>query len=336
VQVTPQDAHIQYQGRVGMRQSGPAEIYWPGSSVALRFKGTGLQAVLRDERGYNHFNIIIDDSLVRTIRIDTVKRSYTLAADLSDKEHTIELSKRADWFRGKTWFYGFEATAGTRLRRLPAKKRMIEFYGNSITVGAAVEDFHGDSGDSTYTNNYRSYASITARHFNAGYSCIASSGIGLMVSWGSLIMPDIWDLLDPADSTSKWSFAGKQPDVVVVNLLQNDYALFGLPDHPQFKKRFGKQAPGKDSVVRVYAGFVSRIRQHYPGAWIVCALGPMDAVSPGSPWPGYIEEAVASLHDEKILTHFFPYLNKPGHPKIADQQQMADALIDLIRRRVGW
>jgi hypothetical protein len=39
----------------------------------------------------------------------------------------------------------------------------MEFYGNSITAGYAIEDFSGnDQPDSTYTNNYLSYAAITA------------------------------------------------------------------------------------------------------------------------------------------------------------------------------
>jgi hypothetical protein len=34
-------------------------------------------------------------------------------------------------------------------------------------------------------------------------------------------------------------------------------------------------------------------------------LGAMDATKEGSPWPGYIEKAVAGLHDKGIYTHFF-------------------------------
>jgi len=47
----------------------------------------------------------------------------------------------------------------------PHKK--MEFYGNSITCGFGVEDSVTDSGLSKYENNYLSYASITARHYNA-------------------------------------------------------------------------------------------------------------------------------------------------------------------------
>ncbi len=62
----------------------------------------------------------------------------------------------------------------------------------------------------------------------------------------------------------------------------------------------------------------------------------MDAVRPGSPWPGYIETAVASLQDKKIFTHFFPYRNRPGHPKEKEHEQMAAELIAVIEQHVKW
>lgn len=334
--VRPNDPNLQTDGRINILNPDVAEIYWPGSSVKIKFSGTAIKATLKDERGFNFFNIIIDDSIVRTLKVDSVKTTYTLASGLSEGTHTVELAKRADWFRGKTSFYGFQLAAGSKTYDVPVKKRMIEFYGNSITVGAAVEDTISDNGDSTFTNNYHSYASITARHFNARYSCIASSGIGIMVSWGSLIMPDIYDRLNPDDSTSKWDFSRAQPDVVVINLFQNDCALTSLPDHPQFKRRFGNKPPTEDFIINAYSNFVQRIRNHYANAYIICVLGTMDAVKPGSPWPGYIDKSVASLHDPKIMTHFFDYKNTPGHPKVQEQAKMADDLIRFIENRINW
>jgi len=334
--IRPGDGKLQTDGRINIQNPDVAEIYWPGSSVKIKFSGTEVKATLKDERGFNFFNVIIDDSLLQTLKIDTAKTTYTLVAGLPEGNHTVELSKRADWFRGKTLFYGFQLASGSKLLQLPAKKRMIEFYGNSITVGAAVEDNIGDKGDSTFTNNYRSYASITARHFNARYSCIASSGIGIMVSWGSLIMPEIYDRLNPDDSTSKWDFSKAQPDIVVINLFQNDCALLTLPEHAQFKRRFGDKNPTEEFIIKAYSNFVQRIRDHYPGAYIVCVLGTMDAVKPGSPWPGYIEKSVTALHDPKILTHFFAYKNSPGHPKVQEQKKMADDLIRFIDSHIQW
>jgi hypothetical protein len=62
----------------------------------------------------------------------------------------------------------------------------------------------------------------------------------------------------------------------------------------------------------------------------------MDITRKGSPWPGYVEKAVASLNDARIYTHFFPYKNTPGHPQVSEQQAMAKSLIAFIGEKVKW
>jgi len=327
---------LQYEGRININNAGMAEIYWPGSSCKIKFRGTELSAILKDERGHNYYNVIVDNDSVRVLKLDTAKKTYLLVSRLKDGEHTVELFRRTGWVSGITWFYGFELPSHSQILDLPSKARMIEFYGNSITVGAAVENYVYAPGDTTETNNYLSYAYLTARHFNAKYSCIASSGIGVMVSWGSLIMPDIYDRINPDDSTSKWNFSKTKPGIVVVNLFQNDCALVGLPEHPQFKRRFGKNPPTEDAIVSSYKKFIQNLRSHYPGAHIICVLGNMDAVKPGSPWPGYIAKAVTSLRDKKVYTHFFPYKNTPDHPDIKEQRLMAESLVRFIDENIKW
>jgi hypothetical protein len=328
--------HIKYEGRISMNNPGIAEMYWPGSSCKIKFKGTEVKAILKDERGDNYYNVIIDEGNIQVLKLDTAKTAYTLASHLKEGEHTVELFRRTGWVNGITWFYGFQLPLHSKILDLPVKTRMIEFYGNSITVGAAVENYVYASGDTTDTNNYLSYASITTRHFNAKYSCIASSGIGIMVSWGSLIMPEIYNRLNPYDSLSKWDFSKASPDIVVINLFQNDCALVNIPDHPQFKRRFGNKAPTEDFILASYRRFVQGIRNHYPEAHIICVLGNMDAVIQGSPWPGYIEKAVEFLKDKKVYTHFFPYKSTPDHPDPAEQRAMAESLMQFIDEHIKW
>ena len=79
-----------------------------------------------------------------------------------------------------------------------------------------------------------------------------------------------------------------------------------------------------------------RLRQHYPDADIICTLGSMDVVQKGSEWPGYMRTAVEELKDPKIFTYCFAYKNTPGHPKTAEQRQMAEELIAFIKTHIGW
>ncbi len=330
------DQRITYAGRVAYKPDA-AELSWPGTSVKINFKGTGIAAVLKDQDTSNYYNVIVDGKVIRKIHPDASRKNYVLAENLPAGKHTLELFKRTEWDKGKTWFYGFMPVKTASL--LPASKlpkRKIEFYGNSITCGYATEDYKNDSSTGYYEDNYVSYAAITARHFDAQYSCIAKSGIGVLVSWFPLIMPEMYDRLDATDSASKWDFTKYTPDLVVINLFQNDSWIIQQPNQPEFKHRFGTTAPSAETIVSAYKNLVQNIRIKYPKAQIICTLGSMDATQKGSPWPGYVEKAVGQLKDSKIYTHFFSYKNTPGHPKVAEQQAMADDLIAFINQKIKW
>lgn len=332
------NAQIEYSGRIDSSKAKGAELYWSGSSIKINFEGKSLSALMEDEKGDNYYNIIIDEDSLFILDLDTTKRYYQLAAGLPKGKHTIEIFKRTEWDRGKTSFYGFQINGRAKL--LPGSvpyKRKMEFYGNSITAGYAVEDTSGkDSPDSTFTNNYLSYAAITARHFNAAYQCICRSGIGITVSWIPLIMPELYDRLNPTNPNSKWDFSKYSPDIVVINLFQNDSWIVNMPDFEEYQKRFGNEPPNDEYMINAYKDFLSKIRNHYPNAHIICSLGCMDAAKEGSKWIEFIKIAVANLNDNKIYTHFMPYIKASAHPSIKDQEQMAIDLIQFIENTIDW
>jgi len=325
---------IVYEGRINKIQKA-AIFYWPGTSAKIYIQGSGsVYALMKDEKGKNYYNVILDNNRIRLLHPDTTKRYYLLAANLPEGNHSVEIFKRTEWDKGNTRFYGFRLDNSLKLVKPSDEKRLkLEFYGNSITAGYAVDDTPAHSHpDSIYTNNYDSYAAITARYFHAGYRCICKSGIGIMVSWFPLIMPEMYDRLNPADSTSLWDFSKYTPDIVVINLFQNDSWIVHLPDFIEFKKEFGSTPPSPQFIIHAYKQFVLKIRQHYPHAKIICMLGNMDITRKGSPWPGYVREAVHELHDNNIHTLFVPYKNTPGHPGKKEQQVLADSLIQTIKK----
>ncbi len=329
------DEHIAVTGRV--QRGDSLTIFWPATSLKVRFNGSLLRAHLRDENGRNYFNVIIDGDSVRYIKLDSAKHFYTLASGLPEGEHTVELVKGSEWDRGRTWFYGMQVMDGELKNAPPAPERVIEFFGNSITAGYAIDDLTGgDSPDSANTNNYHTYAAITARHFNAALYCTVKSGIGITVSWFPLIMPEMYDRLDPSDSLSRWDFQTVTPDIVVVNLMQNDSWLVKMPDHPSFIQRFGTTPPDARTIMAAYETFLKQLRQHYPDAHIICALGSMDATRKNSPWPKYVEEVVGRFRDPKMHTLFFPFTGKPGHPRREDNRVMAQQLIAFIEKNIQW
>jgi hypothetical protein len=331
------DPHIRYEGRIAMTDS-TAELSWPATSLKINFTGTGVTVVLKDERSDNNYNVIVDGKVISIIHPLQTKKAYVLAEGLPAGKHSLELFKRTESNMGKTWFYRFDlATGGKILSPPPFPKRKIEFFGNSISCGYADEDTTGkDRGTSPYENDYLSYAAITARHFNAELHNTSKSGIGITISWFPLTMPEMYDRLDATDPNSKWDFSKYIPDLVIINLFQNDCWLLAMPNNDQFKARFGTAPPTPEFIINAYANFVKSVRAKYPKAHIICMLGSMDATKTGSPWPGYIEKAVATLNDNNIYTHIIPYKNTNGHPSIKEQQAMADDLIGFIDQNIKW
>ncbi|MDW3211994.1 MAG: GDSL-type esterase/lipase family protein [Reichenbachiella sp.] len=336
--IAASDPIISYSGRIDHSSKDKADLYWPGSSIRINFEGDSLFAILQDERGLNYFNVIIDSDSVRLLPLDTLSSRYLLAAGLSEGMHSVELFKRTEWDKGKTTFLGFELT-GKRMEvdKAHSRKRKMEFYGNSITAGYAVDDTTGmDRPDSIYTNHYVSYASLVARHFEAEYHSICKSGIGITISWFPLTMPEIYDRLIPQDSTSVWDFAQYTPEVIVVNLMQNDCWLVERPEYPLFKARFGEFKPSEDEIISAYRLFIQQVRNKNPEAHMVCLLGNMSITEEGSPWPQYVKKAVAQLNDDRMYTHVVPYKGTPGHPSRAEQEALAESLISFIDSNITW
>lgn len=328
---------IHYMGRIAHNDS-VSPFYWSGTSAEINFNGTSVSALIQDENGRNYYNAIVDGDSVILIRTTNKKELVNLVTGLTPGEHSLKLFKRTEYDQGKTDFYGFQLNAGaTVLAPDPVSDKKIEFYGNSITCGYGVEDYSGkDRPDSIYTNNYLSYAALTARHFDAEYHCISKSGIGVMVSWFPYIMDDIYDNIVPLDTTSSWDFSQYTPDVVVVHLLQNDSWIVNQPYNAMFKKYFGTQKPDEEFIIEAYKTFIGKLRAKYPDTQIICTMGGMDITREGSAWPGYVDQAIKRMNDDKIMSYFMPFKNTGGHPNTEEQAVMAEGLIKFIDENIKW
>jgi hypothetical protein len=335
IKVPFNDEKLTYEGRM-LFTPDAAVLSWPGTSVYVNFSGTEIKGEFRDSDTANYYNVILDGQIISKAHFDTARVVYTLAEGLTNTTHRLQLFKRTEWDKGKTFFYGF---SGKDLMLLPPSakpKRRIEFYGNSISCGYAIEDYTNDSPVGFFENNYDAYAAITARHYDAQYQCIAKSGIGITISWFPLLMNEMYDRLDATDPSVKWDFTKYTPDVVVINLLQNDYWLTNMPNNEQFKFRFGTQKPTAAFIIEAYRKFVAMLRGKYPAAKIICMLGNMNVTQEGSVYPDYVKEAVSKLNDKNIFTLFVPYKKTPGHPKTKEQKALADSLIAFIDKNITW
>ncbi|WP_299458866.1 SGNH/GDSL hydrolase family protein [uncultured Microscilla sp.] len=334
-----------YHGRINFANPKAPEFYWPGTSVDFIFRGSKLlKILLEDEKGKNYFNVILNNQYAKPylLKCQKGKKKYAVYNNLdAGKSYSVSIFKRTETDEGYTKFMGIELDNGADLAMVKrAYSPRIEFFGNSITVGMGNEDPTGrDNMNPAKKNNYLSYAAITARDLGLDYRCTAKSGIGVMVSWYDLIMPEMYDRVHPDKPALKHDFKSWIPDIVVVNLFQNDSWLVNMTRDPNHKKRFKQGKPTAQQIVKAYMNFISNLRKVYPKAKIVCTLGSMNAVSPGKPWKGYIQQAVNLMKkyykDQQLYTLFFAYNNrKIGHPTVTDHIKMADQLKKFLKQNI--
>jgi len=327
--------NFQYTGRIDFTIPDKPVIYWPGSYIKANFEGSFLIINLEDETGESFYNVFIDNDYENPYLIDCRlgNQIYLISTTLADTVHSLEIFRRTESNSGPTKFLGVYLDDGKTLLPPPTRpSRKILFYGDSITCGLGNEaPDYDDLGDMSEENNFLAYGAIASRTLEADYMCVAKSGIGLMISWFPLIMPNYYYRLDPDDANSIWDFDEFVPDVVSINILQNDSWLINNL-HP---------VPDSSERVEAYATFLRTIRSKHPNAFIVCSLGSMDATQEGSPWPGYISSAVEKLTiedaDSNIGTFFFPF--DPSwtyHPRVRHHLEMGDNLANYIKDEMGW
>jgi len=336
--ISPDNENLQYTGRVDFSDVQSPRITWAGSIIKANFTGNHLGIIMNDDRGENFFNVIIDgnDTYPYVLQCKEGEQHYTVATQLGEGPHSLEIYKRTEGSNGGTHFLGLEIEDDAELLPPPARPtRRIAFFGDSIT--SAMGNEGADNGADhlpSEKNNYLGYAAFTTRNLEAESHIISMSGIGIMVSWFDFIMPQYYDQLDGhGNNDTQWDFSLWTPDVVVINLFQNDCWLIDR------EKRLDPM-PTEAQRIQAYVDFVESILKEYPDAYYVCALGSMDATQEGSKWPGYITSAVEQLqtaHPELgIDTCFFPFTGYTQHPRVQQHRDNAAMLTKLIREKMDW
>jgi hypothetical protein len=335
--IAADNTQYMYTGRIDFSNKKAPQLTWAGSSIKANFTGTSLAVTLDDAQGKNFFNVFVDDQRQHPYVLEAKagEQTYVITTALPPGKHSVEIYKRTEGEEGATAFKGLMLDQQARLLAPPARPtRRIEIYGDSITSGMGNEG--ADNGADhllAEKNNYWAYGAIAARNLKAELHTISQSGIGIMVSWFPFTMPEFYDQLSAVgNNDSRWDFTRWTPDLVVINLFQNDSWLIDR-DH-----RLNPEPSDKQRIA-AYIAFIRSIRAQYPQAQIVCALGSMDATATAK-WPGYIKTAVADMKktygDEKLDVLFFEFTGYGQHPRIAQHKANAAQLTAFIKQKMDW
>lgn len=326
--IPPLDSRIVYVGRFDRRDPAAVACQWPASEVRLRVKGAQLNATM-EEKGNDYWQVVVDGNPTQVIVPKPGIDTYTIPLG-SDGTHEVRLVKRTETFVGTTKFRGFEVPNG-RLERARAKRRHIEFVGDSITCAFGNEGKHQDEPFKNETENaYLSYASIAGRAVDADVTLLAWSGRKM---WPDNTVPEIYDRVLPAEEQPLYDFRGPKPNAVVINLATND---------------FNSKNPEEKPWTGAYETFIRRVWKHYPRAHVYVAIGSMmnDGYPAGNKAlttvRGYLTRMVDRMKDKRLhLIEFETQTLEGGigaawHPNVQTHERMGAKLAAALKKDLRW
>ncbi len=337
--VRPNDANIQYIGRISFRNPLRPRFNWPGTEIRANFTGTSLKMIARPRSGY--FVCRIDGAEPFKVGFNAEKDSVvSLATALADTVHSVQIVYAIEGMcsRRHAEFRGFVLDESRQLVPAPPlPDRRIEFIGNSITCGYGIESTgRKDRYQDETENHYLTYAAQTSRRLNAVHTAIARSGIGVYRNYNGPrtgnkdVMEAEYGNTLFGDPTERWDFSRWTPQVVCVGLGTNDFSTHNY-DANLYEVAYRK--------------LLHTIRRHYPEATIVMLCGPMLHESEEALQWTVLVRLMDAFHrrgDKKIVPFCFSRqtgelgYGADSHPSYRQHVRMADELTPFLQKLMGW
>jgi len=320
------DPRFLYEGRIDTRDPEGPVLIWQGSRVSIDFEGPVLGLDFTRAEGQNFFDVHVDGQVWVAAVPPAGPTHVPFGLPLSPGRHHLSLHKRQEASAGTVQFLGIDLAPGSQAWRPapPAYALKMEFYGDSITAGACDEDGPSDQWENRRTHNGElSYAALTGQAFNAEWRNISISGIGVVTGWTKHLAGQTWDKLYPRADSPLADLSLWTPDLVCVNLGDND------ADYPK-----AHALPFPDGFAARYTELIHGLRRAYPRAEIVMLMGGMFSGSQSAPLQAAWGQAVAQLEaTDPHLHHFsFRYWSN-NHPRVAEHRILSDELTFWLRHQ---
>jgi len=213
-------------------EPGTFQHQWPGVYAEARFRGGAV--TVRFDDAINRARITIDGGAGGVVEVSRPGSADLRISGLAPVPHNIRMDKISESFSLASFGGFFVASDGDALPPPDARPKLIEFIGDSDTVGYGGRAQRRDcSADQVFaaTDSTQTFVSRVAAHFQADYRIIARSGIKLMRHDGDaepqMVERYARALPDEADSTPAPEPAA---DIIVIALGPND-VVSNAPTH---------------------------------------------------------------------------------------------------------
>jgi lysophospholipase L1-like esterase len=324
--ISPTDPRFCYEGRIDFNDVNAPVVIWQASRISIDFEGDTLALLFDRPTWQNFFNSEVDGKTTVVEVNEGMLPKDASFTGLGAGRHHLMLFKRSEANAGTVRFLGMQIVDGAKVwAPAPAAYKLkMEFFGDSKTVGACNEDGNTDQWDNRRTHNGAlSYAALTAEAFKADHRNISVSGMGIITGYVDVKAGEMWDRLYPNASSPIVDLKEWTPDVVFVNIGENDESFTRTHNQP-FPANF---ADGYVTLVRA-------IRAAYPKAHIVLLRGGTYGGMHSEPLNQAWKSAVTQLEsgDKKISHYIFKYEAK-NHPRVAEHHILAYELIGWLKQQ---
>lgn len=301
-----------------------ARFGWQLTRLSGRFTGPTLGLAFSSLVDRNEVDVWVDGRS-RLVDLNADSLPGVRLDGLGDGEHRLEVVKRSEGIFGSVVLDRLALAPGGRWLEAPARPPVrLEIYGDSITAGACNEDLAIDQYDHLARHDPQvGYAAIAARRLGVEVVNLAVSGTGLTCSWNPILMADVFDRVWP-DPAAPVAAVDRDPQIVVVNLGQNDYGF------PQSQGRSLSPDYG-DRLVALVRG----LRRRYPGAFLVGTLGGMTAVTESDDLRRQWKSAWDTVRrdDPRVRETFFRNATA-NHPRVDVHALLAEELTAFLAQEV--
>ena len=353
--IKPNNENITIIGRAEVKKDKTIFSH-AGVQIRFDFKGRSLAVGLTDmtndfPENLNFYNVYINDSLIKVIKVMPSKKWYNIDYLFNDIMVEVSIFKRTEAMCGGAIFQGLKVSEGSEIHKTKLKSRKIEWIGDSFTAGYGnlVSNPIPPEGNPTTgfnaknEDNSLAWGSVASKSLNAEYMCTAFSGKGVYRNYDKSeeeTLPKIYNLIAPGLSDEKWDFLRYQPDLIVVNLGQND---FGPETH---------SIPVMTDSLRfttAYLELLEMIRAHNTNAKILITIGGglsdyyptnFKRLSRSRLWLKNISQnfnkrypGICSVFELQLIK---PPYGEDWHPSLKSHQLMADQAIVIIKKFMNW
>jgi lysophospholipase L1-like esterase len=307
---SPTDPNIAFVGRWDTTNSTAYTPYWAGAYLKTGFTGTTVKLKQR-----NTIDLYASIDGGADVNYTNVSGTVSLTpAPLRSGNHTLRVSYRvvAGSYHGDAVFRGLVLDSGARTFAPPAPAKLIEFVGDSITVGTTSSK-----------NALTAYGWLIGERLGVAHTQIAQGGACLVATADGCVGLETQFLkLNPNAPTPDWNFSRYQANAVVINLGTNDVG------HSVSSTQF--QAS--------YLNLLTRVRAKYPSAAIF-ALETFRM--------RYVAQTQAAVQSRTAAgDRNVSYVNTEGwlsasdlsdsvHPNDAGHRVIADHLAPIISAKLG-